>query len=144
MKNIEKPHDSLGLFYIESWLRYSIFFIFADIIKLGKDFFTMSLRIHHINVILIKKIICLKPRWLTGGSLFCIGPPIQPLVARAVSRIFLLGRPRANRRSPSRFEKLDALKDAYPPSQKLKVIPTKCTFWVNFVGKTLRGDNKGI
>jgi hypothetical protein len=37
--------------------------------------------------------------------------------------------------SPRKFEKLDALRGVIPPSQKLKDIPTKCTFWVNFVGK---------
>jgi hypothetical protein len=42
------------------------------------------------------------------------------------------------------FEKLDALRGIFPPSQKLKDIPTKCTFWVNFVGKTLRSDKKAI
>jgi hypothetical protein len=44
------------------------------------------------------------------------------------------------------FEKLhvDALRGVFPPSQKLKDIPTKCTFWVNFVGKTLRTDKKAI
>jgi hypothetical protein len=30
------------------------------------------------------------------------------------------------------------------PSQKLKDIPTKCTFWVNFVGKTLRSDKRNL
>jgi hypothetical protein len=30
----------------------------------------------------------------------------------------------------------------FPPSQKLKDIPTKCTFWVNFVGKTIRSHKK--
>jgi hypothetical protein len=67
---------------------------------------------------------------------------------RAVSRIFLLGGPRAKPESlrrapkvrcrgppPENFEKLDALKGVFPPSQKLKDIPTKCTFWVYFVGK---------
>jgi hypothetical protein len=35
------------------------------------------------------------------------------------------------------------LSDAFShPSQKLKDIPTKCIFWVNFVGKTLRSDKK--
>jgi hypothetical protein len=34
------------------------------------------------------------------------------------------------------------LRGIFPPSQKLKDIPTKCTFWVNFVGKTLRSDKK--
>jgi hypothetical protein len=31
-------------------------------------------------------------------------------------------------------------------SQRLKYMPTltKCTFWVNFVGKTLRSDKKVI
>jgi hypothetical protein len=41
-------------------------------------------------------------------------------------------------------EKLDALGGVFPPSQKLKDIPTKCTFWVNFVGKILRRDKKAI
>jgi hypothetical protein len=39
---------------------------------------------------------------------------------------------------------LDALRGVFPPSQKLKDIPTKCTFWGNFVGKTLRSDKKAI
>jgi hypothetical protein len=38
---------------------------------------------------------------------------------------------------PENFEKLDALRGVFPPSQKLKDISTKCTFWVDFVGKTL-------
>jgi hypothetical protein len=38
---------------------------------------------------------------------------------------------------PENFEKLDTLRRVFPPSQKLKDIPTKCTFWVDFVGKTL-------
>jgi hypothetical protein len=40
------------------------------------------------------------------------------------------------------FEKLDALRGIFLPSQKLKDIPTKCTFWVNFVGKTFRSVKK--
>jgi hypothetical protein len=46
--------------------------------------------------------------------------------------------------SAENFEKLDALRGVSPPSQKLKVIPTKCTFGVNVVGKTLRIDKKAI
>jgi hypothetical protein len=42
--------------------------------------------------------------------------------------------------TPENFEKLDALRGVFPPSQKLKDIPTKCTFCVNFVGKTIRSD----
>jgi hypothetical protein len=45
---------------------------------------------------------------------------------------------------PENFEKLDALRGVFPPSQKLKVISTKCIFWVNFVGKTLRSDKNAI
>jgi hypothetical protein len=45
---------------------------------------------------------------------------------------------------PENFEKLDALRGVFPPSQKLKDIPIKCTFWVNFVEKTLRSDKKAI
>jgi hypothetical protein len=39
---------------------------------------------------------------------------------------------------------LKSYRGVFPPSQKLKDIPTKCTFWVNFVGKTLRSDKKAI
>jgi hypothetical protein len=44
------------------------------------------------------------------------------------------------------FEKLDALRGVFPPSQKQKdiLVPIKCTFWVNFVGKILRNDKKAI
>jgi hypothetical protein len=45
---------------------------------------------------------------------------------------------------PENLEELDALRGVFPPSQKLKDIPTKCTFWVNFVGKTLHFDKKAI
>jgi hypothetical protein len=42
------------------------------------------------------------------------------------------------------FEKLDALRGVFPSSQKLKAdIPTKCTFWVNFVGEN-PSDKKAI
>jgi hypothetical protein len=50
----------------------------------------------------------------------------------------------SGRPPPENFEKLDAFIHVFPPSQKLKDIPTKCTFWVNFVGKTLRSDKKAI
>jgi hypothetical protein len=86
-----------------------------------------------------------------------------PYPTRAVSRIFLLGgggrgrgearvikastegaKPRAAvwEAFPENFEKLDALRGVFPPSQKLKDKPTKCTFWVNFVGKTLCSDKQ--
>jgi hypothetical protein len=79
------------------------------------------------------------------------------MLNRAVSRIFLLGgagaraKPESLRRAlkmwsrwrgSENFEMLDALRGAFPPSLKLKDIPTKWTFWVNFVGKTLRSDKK--
>jgi hypothetical protein len=51
---------------------------------------------------------------------------------------------RCKAEDPGNFEKLDALKGVILPSQKLKDIPTKCTFWVNFVGKTLSSDKKAI
>jgi hypothetical protein len=70
---------------------------------------------------------------------------------RAVSRLFLLGggaraKPDSLRRasgvSPRKFWKARCSQRRFPPSQKLKDIPTKFTFWVNFVGKTLRSDKK--
>jgi hypothetical protein len=39
---------------------------------------------------------------------------------------------------PQNILKSYMLRGVFPPSQKLKDIPTKCTFLVNFVGKTLR------
>jgi hypothetical protein len=65
-----------------------------------------------------------------------------------VSRIFMLGggaKPESLSRAPKVRSrgKLDALGGVFPPSQKLKVmIPTKCTFWVNFEGKILCSDKK--
>jgi hypothetical protein len=45
---------------------------------------------------------------------------------------------------PQKILKSLMLRGVFPPSQMLKDIPTKCTFWVNFVGKTLRSDKKAI
>jgi hypothetical protein len=45
---------------------------------------------------------------------------------------------------PENVEKLDTLRSVFLPSQKLKDIPTKCAFWVNFVGKTLLSDKNLI
>jgi hypothetical protein len=47
-------------------------------------------------------------------------------------------KPESLRRAPN------ALRGIFPPSQKLKVMPTKCTFWGNFVGKTVCSDKKAI
>jgi hypothetical protein len=59
-------------------------------------------------------------------------------MAVGLSRIFLAGRP-----PPENFEKLDALRGVFPPSQKLKGIPTKKNGG-RFCRKTLRSDKKAI
>jgi hypothetical protein len=76
---------------------------------------------------------------------------------KAVSRIILLGAEGKARvvkvntegakpRPPENFEKLDALRGVFPPSQKLKDKPTKCTIWVNglVIKKQFSRATKGL